>query len=167
MKNKYLLLLWIVLMLAVTAEAKKKPAGIPINFETQLLGVGTEGTKVIKVWCYGKKVEDAIAEAKRAAVAACLFTGIAGDGVTKADKVPAICKLNDKSTHEAFFIKFFSESGEYRSFINVTTDGSPSGKDRLKMKDGYKVGVSVQVRYDQLREYMEECEIITKMTHGF
>ena len=35
------------------------------NYEVQISGVGQDGTKVMKVWGYGKRVEDAIIEAKK------------------------------------------------------------------------------------------------------
>ena len=46
------------------------------NYEVTTVKVGTDGTKFIKVWGFGKKVDLAIVQAKKNAVHACLFRGL-------------------------------------------------------------------------------------------
>ena len=105
-------------------------------------------------------------QAKKNAVHACLFRGLPGNEVAMA--TPAICP--DPATltaHEAYFTDFFETAGEYLKYINMTTDGVPSGQDRMKIKGGYKVAIYVQVMYDNLRDKMEADGIVRKLSTGF
>lgn len=137
------------------------------NYEIQPAGVGTNGTKAVKVWGYGPSVEDAIQIAKRNAVAACIFDGIpAGQGVAR---TPAI--VTDRDAHEKhadFFEEFFKIGGRYLRFITLSTEEPPSGQDRLRIeRNYYKVGIYAQVMYDDLRRELEEEGIARRLDHGF
>jgi len=136
------------------------------NYEVQISGVGQDGTKVMKVWGYGKRVEDAIIEAKMNAVASAIFKGIPGGHGAAA--TPAILTdPNASEKHADYFETFFSPGGKYLQFITMTTDGMPSGQDRLKMKTGYKVAIYVQVMYDALRKQLETDGIARRLDAGF
>jgi hypothetical protein len=135
------------------------------NYEIQSLGVGQDGTKLVKIWGYGKKADDAVYEAKRNAVAAVIFRGVpAGNG---AAATPSILTIDGYEKNADFFDDFFKAGGMYLSFVNSTTDGMPGGADRIKMKKGYKVALSASVAYDQLRKYLEEKGIAKKLDSGF
>ncbi|MCD8135539.1 MAG: hypothetical protein LUH01_06140 [Parabacteroides gordonii] len=123
------------------------------NYEVQMLGVGQDGTKVFKIWAFGKKPDEAIMHAKQLAVRACLFKGLPGSGET--NETPAICDTGAETTYADFFESFFTVGGAYLNYVNMTTDGIPSGQDRLKIKGGYKIGLKVQVLYNNLRKAME------------
>lgn len=136
------------------------------NYEIQVLTVGMDGTKVYKVWGYGKKVDDAIINAKKSAVAAAIFKDIPGSSGVEGS--PAICrKSNAAEKHADYFDSFFSAGGKYLNYVNLTNDGTPAGKDRIKMKKGYKVGIIVQVLYDNLRKDLENAGIVKPMNYGF
>ena len=137
------------------------------NYEVEILGVGQDGTKVMKVWGYGKKVEDAIIEAKMNAVAAAIFKGIPGGQGAAA--TPAILRdPNAAEKHADYFENFFSPGGKYLQFLTMTTDGMPSGQDRLQIsKKNYKVAIYVQVMYDALRKQLEADGIARKLDSGF
>ncbi len=136
------------------------------NYEVSTVKVGTDGTKFIKVWGFGKKVDGAIVQAKKNAVHACLFRGL--PGVEGAMATPAICSdPNTLTANEAYFTKFFETAGEYLNYINMTTDGVPSGQDRRQVKGGYKVAIYAQVMYDNLRDKLEADGIIRKLNSGF
>ncbi len=49
----------------------------------------------------------------------------------------------------------------------MTTDGVPSGTDRRQVKGGYKVGIYVQVMYDNLKRKLEADGIARKLSSGF
>ncbi len=138
------------------------------NYEVEITGVGSDGTKTMKVWGYGRRVEDAIIQAKMNAVASVIFRGIpAGHG---AAATPAILRdPNAGEKHADYFDEFFSASGKYINFINLTTDGMPSGQDRLRMSRprGYKVAIYAQVMYDNLRRQLEADGIARRLDHGF
>ena len=135
------------------------------NYEIQCLGVGQDGTKLVKIWGYGKKADDALYEAKRNAVAAVIFRGVPGGG--GAAPTPSILPIDGYEKNMDFFDDFFKAGGMYLSFVNSTTDGMPGGADRIKMDKGYKVALSASVNYDQLRKYLEEKGIAKKMDAGF
>ena len=161
------------LLLAPSAFAQKKNTRLEnvgnaffdrYNYEVETVGVGTEGTTALKVWAYGKTVDKAVMMAKKCAVAACIYRGLPAS--TYALATPALCPEPDKKW-EDFFEDFFDDGGEYLNYVNLTSDGDPSGQDRLKMKGGYKVGVYVQVLYDRLRKDLEEKGVIKSMDSWF
>ena len=135
------------------------------NYEVVMLGVGSDGTKVFKIYATDKNVERAIALAKMAAIEVTLFRGLpGGSGIAETPR------LVDGATREAnldYFDTFFESGGRYLQYLNVTTDGMPSVQDRLKIKGGYKVGLSVQVLYDNLRKDLEADGIIKSLNYGF
>ena len=66
-----------------------------------------------------------------------------------------------------YFMDFFVTGGDYIQYVNVTTDGVPSGQDRREVKGGYKVALYVQVMYDNLKKRMEEDGLVRKLSDGF
>jgi len=136
------------------------------NYEIEPVGVGTDGTKVFKVWGVGKNVNEAIMKAKADAVAACIFKGLTG-GAGSAPTPPIITEPNAENKYADYFETFFAVGGKYLQYIAVTTDGDPSGQDRLKLKKGYKVAIYVQVMYDALRRQLEADKIARRLDQGF
>lgn len=164
----------VFLLFTHSAEAQKKVKrkdrkahyNSSYNYEVQIMGVGQDGTKVMKVWGYGKRVEDAIIEAKANAVASVIFRGIPGGHGAAA--TPAILTdPNAGDVHADYFENFFAPGGKYLNFINMTTDGMPSGQDRLKIKSGYKVAIYAQVLYDALRKQLEADGVARRLDSGF
>lgn len=136
------------------------------NYEIEPVGVGQDGTKVFKVWGYGKKIDKAVMNAKQAAVAACIFKGLPGGG--GGAPTPPICTdPHAEETHKAYFEKFFEVGGKFLQYIAVTNDGNPAGEDRIKIKKGYKVAIYVQVMYNDLRKLLEADGIARRLDAGF
>ncbi len=147
---------------AQTRKERKALFGSSFNYEVGVIGVGQDGTKAMKVWGYGSNVDNAIVQAKKNAVAACIFRGIPGGN--GAAPTPALCPDSQcEEKNAAYFDQFFETAGTYLKFINLTTDGVPSGQDRLKIKGGYKVAIYVQVMYENLRKELENAGIIAKL----
>jgi len=92
-------------------------------------------------------------KAKQDAVAACIFKGLPG-GEGSAPTPPIITEPNAEDKYADYFEKFFEVGGKFLQYIVVSTDGDPSGQDRLKLKKGYKVAIYVQVAYDALRKQL-------------
>lgn len=167
--NKTILLLVMCFVsFSVFAQRKNTKAMLqsPYNYELETLGVGQDGTKLVKVWGYDKKADRAMVKAERNAVAAAIFRGYpAGNG---AAKTPAICTTNNcYESNQKFFDAFFKPGGKYLQFVNLTNDGMPGGKDRIKMKKGYKVAVKASVAYAQLRKYLEDEGLAKRLDSGF
>lgn len=166
---KYIILLILCLQalsgICQSRKERKQLFSSTANYEIQMQGVGQDGTKVFKIWAYGKNVDEAIMQAKQLAVRACLFRGLSGSGRTNA--TPAICTADTEASYADFFAGFFDTGGAYLNYVNTTTDGVPSGQDRLKIKGGYKIGLQVQVLYDKLRKTMENEGIAKKLDSLF
>lgn len=171
MRNLLNLLLAFILFVSFSGYAQKPSERHKLfkdweNYEVSTIQVGTEGTKFIKVWGYGKKIDRAITQAKKNAIHACLFRGIPGNGT--AMSTPAIIRnSNVLDENIDYFYEFFETAGAYLQFVNVTTDGMPSGQDRREVKGGYKVAIKVQVMYDNLKTKMETEGFATKLNSGF
>ena len=137
------------------------------NYEISTEKVGVDGTKFVKVWGFGKTVDAAtVMQAKKNAVHACIFRGLPG-GPT-AMSTPPICPNPETlNAHEDYFQTFFAAGGPYLAYVNMTTDGVPSGTDRRQVKGGYKVGIYVQVMYDNLKSKLEADGIARKLSSGF
>jgi hypothetical protein len=176
MNNLKRLALILVVLLAFTnyADAQTKHSrkdrkahyNSSYNYEVQIMGVGQDGTKVMKVWGYGKRVEDAIIEAKMNAVASVIFKGIPG-GHGAAATPALLTDPNAGDKHADYFEKFFSPGGKYLQFLTMTTDGMPSGQDRMSIKGGFKVAIYAQVMYDALRKQLEADGIARRLDSGF
>jgi len=162
----------IIVLLLVTANSfgqtrkeRKAMYDSQYNYELACLGVGNDGTKLLKVWGYGKKVDNAIYDAKRTAVAAVIFRGVpAGNG---AAPTPSILPVDGYEQHLDFFDEFFKDGGMYLSFVNLTTDGTPGGSDNIKMSHGYKVAVAASINFNALRKYLEDKGVVKRMDAGF
>ena len=169
MKKIILAILTLAVVTGASAQTRKERKllfGSSYNYEVAVLGVGQDGTKVFKVWAYDKKVDRAIVQAKKNAVAACIFRGL--PGANGAAPTPAICTdSNAEEKNLDYFEKFFATGGSYLKYVNLTTDATPSGQDRLKVKGGYKVGIVVQVLFDQLRRDLEADGIARGLASGF
>ncbi|MEW5845736.1 MAG: hypothetical protein AB1777_05650 [Bacteroidota bacterium] len=158
-----------VMVLPANAQTRKERKILwnsQYNYEIEPVGVGQDGTKVFKVWGYGKDVGAAVMNAKEAAVAACIFKGLPG-GAGSAPTPPICSQPNAEQIHADYFEKFFEVGGKYLQYIAVTNDADPSGEDRIKMKKGYKVAIYVQVMYDALRKQLEADGIARRLDSGF
>lgn len=163
------LILLLAATTALTAQSRRELKayyGSQYNVEIQTLGVGNDGTKLFKVWGYGKKENEAIFEAKRNAISAAIFKGIpAGGG---ASPTPALSTDPDAETkHKEFFDDFFKDGGKYLQFVNLSDDAHVSQADKVKMKKGYKVGVAVSINHTGLRKYLEDKGVIRSLNSGF
>ena len=171
MKIKVLIIIpltFLILLNELLGQTRKDAKGLiesQFNYEVRLLGVGTTGTKVIKVWSYGRTVEEAIQKCKKNAVAACLFREIPSDNGS--GSIPAICESQDIfDKNRAFFDSFFAPDGKYLQYVVLLTDGLPEAQDRLEMKKGYKIGVAIQILYDKLRKEMENQKLARALDAG-
>lgn len=164
-----LLLFLAALPLPVLAQSRREVKALMNsfnNYEVTTVRVAVDGTKFVKVWGYGKRVDAAIIQAKKNAVHACLFKGL--PGMESAMPTPAIMRdANAFADNQKYFLDFFKTGGEYLKYINVTTDGVPSGQDRRQVRGGYKVALYVQVMYDNLKERMETDGLVKKLSSGF
>ena len=120
------------------------------NYDAQVIGVGTTGTKFIYVTGTGKKLEGAMFQAQQNAVHACIFKNIPGN--SNAESVPPIYDSPEpKAEDVAFFDNFFAPEGVYHSFIANRSTLKPENKDVINLGKGYyQVKLKIQISYDEL-----------------
>lgn len=139
------------------------------NYEVTTTCVGQNGTKLLKVWGFGKNVDKAIEQAKKNAVHACLFKDV--PGTSNSMSTPAIFAnqghIQALNENFEYFYDFFEENGDYLNYVNITSDGYPSGQDRREVKGGKKVAIYVQVMYDNLKERMKNDGILKSAADRF
>ncbi len=156
LKSKTILLLVPFLTLFTACKTQEK---IDYGYEMICQGVGIQGSNLVKVYSYGKTAKKAIEESKKNAVRGILFKGIVGGN--GCSRQPAIVSYQEREANKDFFEDFFK--GEYLRFVHLTSDGSVSPKDRLKVGKYYKIGVIVSVNKTDLRKYLEERKVIKKL----
>ncbi len=143
-----------------SAQSRKEMISVeslPTNYSVQTIKVGADGTKYIKVSGFGSNDNAATFNAKRNAIHAAIFRGFPSAAETNA--TPAICSdPNAMKVHKAYFDKFFES--DYQQYINITTDGVPSGSDRVKVKGGFDVKIYAQIMFDNLRKRLEQDGIV-------
>ena len=134
------------------------------DYEVHSLGVGGQGTYLIKVYSYASTQRMAIERAKRDGVDAVLFKGIpAGPGVY-AQKPMVSPEAHAK--HQKFFEDFY-KTGRYLQFVTLSNNGTIRPQDRLKVGAQYKIGVALSIQKDALRKYLEAEGIIDKLGSMF
>jgi hypothetical protein len=145
------------------SKSKKKLAGYTIdNYEAECAGVGKEGTKLWKIWGYGKKPDAAILQAKRNAVHAAIFKGVYTGTCPKTE--PLLTDPGAEEKNQDYFDNFFRIGGKYLDFVALTGDGM---EERVKVGRQYKVAVIVSVMYSQLRRELENAGIVKSLNNGF
>ena len=156
-KNISIFLLFaLAFSLAVHAGGKKSKE---YRYEIFPVGVGSQGTALIKVFSYARSEKEAIELAKENGVHGILFKGIVGgNGVSNQ---PPLVKPEEKEMNQDFFDKFFS-SGAYLQYVSLSSDGTVSSGDRLKVGNLYKIGIIVSVNKSELRKYLESEGVIKK-----
>lgn len=165
MMKRKLLLMALIAMNFVAAEAKSYKFNMTHSYEVAIVRVAQEGTKYLKVWGVAGSPDKAIDQAMQDAVAACIFTGIEGNQI--AGKVPPLTSGKDSyEQHKDFFDKFFKK-GEFMNYVKNVNSNYPTGENNIKTSKGRKVGIYVVVMYDNLRKRLEKEGIVKKLNSYF
>lgn len=154
------------------------------NYEVQALEQGVQGTVLMKVYAYDKTADRAIERAKMNAVQAVLFKGVPGSNVAR----PLV--KDGMDAHKEYFDEFFGLykitkkitkrkqnqdyldfsrvfNAPYKTYVQISNDGTIAPGDRVKVGDSYKVGVVVSVNHRELRKKLEQDRVIKGINHGF
>ena len=163
------LLLIVLTSFSLSISAQNKKADKDTRnwvYEIEPVGVGTQGSYLIKVWSYSKKPMVALEQAKKNAVHGIIFKGFTGiQGVP--GQRPLTNNPNLEVEQAEFFKNFFAEGGKYMKFVNITNDGSVAAEDRLKIGKEYKIGVVVSVNVAGLRKDLEDAGMVRGLSSGF
>lgn len=147
------------------AQRRRNPAAF-YDYEVECMGTGRDGTQLLKVWGYGRRVDQAVDQAKKNAVHAVIFRGITS-GKPGCMQRPLATRPGTEQQHREFFEAFFREGGRYLNFVSITTDGSIDPRDRLRVGREFKVGVVVTVMHSALRKELEAANVIPALGSGF
>jgi len=166
----YFILFLILPEVIFAQKVERKKANVATKewrYELECIGVGSQGTYLVKVWSYSKNQNVAIEQAKKNAVHGVVFKGYAGTG-QKCPSQPALApQVGVENQFESFFSKFFADGGDYMKYISVSGDGATGANDVEKVGKQYKIGVIVSVMKDALRKDLEAAGVIKGLSSGF
>lgn len=159
--RKYLIMILLPLLIySCGTTSKVNRADQPWSYEVESVGVGADGTYVLRIWTYWRTPDLPIEEAKKNAVHAVIFRGIpAGNGATAQ---PALRSAQLTPEETVFFDSFFQS--EYQRFIGSVNSAilvTQTGKKE------YKIGAVMSVSKDSLRRYLEEEGVVKSLSSGF
>jgi len=172
--KKIVLVMLLIFGINITASSqsrKQKKANKDTKewkYEVECVGIGVQGTYLVKVWSYSKSPKMAVEQAKKNAVHGIIFKGFSGNSNGCRTQKALAKNSNSQQENNSFFESFFAEGGKYMKYVSLSTDGAIRAQDRLKVnKRLYKIGVIVSVRKDELRKDLEDAGIVKKLTSGF
>lgn len=170
-RSLILLLTFFFTIQAFSQRRAKKKADEDTNnwrYEIQCVNVATEGSFIIKIFSYSKNKNVATEQSKKNAVHAVIFRGIPQNEEGCVSQPPLARHPNLEEKNKDYFDEFFSEDGDYRKFVTLTTDGAIAPGDRLKInKKEYKIGLIVSVDVRGLRKELEAAGVIKGLSSGF
>lgn len=154
---KRLFFLSMVLMFSVIgimAKGDKLP-----EYDITGAGSGTEGTLLVKVYVYAKKVTDN--DLKRAAVHGVVFRGCTGN--QSGARQPAMAPATAEADNAAFCEAFFAADGQCVNYASIVA----GSYDVVKTSKGYKSGAILQVNKSALRKELEKAGVVRSLSSGF
>jgi hypothetical protein len=171
LKNTLILILVMAFGFTANAQWKKNKANEDTKiwrYDLECEGIAKQGSKLVKVWSYSKNPKHAISSGMKNAVHGIIFKGYAGGSQGCTSLKPLVKSAETEEKFKEFFDKFFLDGGEYLKYVSAATDGSIAPGDRLKIsRREYKIGVIVNIQFDQLRKRLESEGIIKGLASGF
>ena len=149
-----LLIMFVTSVIGVMAKGDKLP-----EYDITGAGSGSEGTLLVKVYVYAKKVTDS--DLKRAAVHGVVFRGCSGN--QSGARQPAMAPATAEADNAAFCEAFFATDGKCQNFASVVA----GSYDRVKTKKGYKSGAILQVDKASLRKELEKAGVVRSLASVF
>lgn len=148
--------------------AKKYKFKLDPPFAIEQVRVAKQGTKFVKSWATAKNADEAIIKAKQNVVAAALFTGISPNHEMGAGVIPPLCLqgINAYNDNKDYFDNFFKK-GDFLNYILDVNSTYPIGENNMKTPEGRKVGVYLQLIYDDLRKRLINDKIIKGLGEQF
>jgi hypothetical protein len=133
------------------------------TYQTECVSIETDGYVTIKIWDTKKGKKYKPHQARKDAVNAILYSGIAaGNGC--ATQPPILNKTAEQENFKSIERSFFARKGKWilytRSSATETTLPANLGVNNWKV---YQVSVSK----NELRKYLEEQKIINSLNTGF
>ena len=133
------------------------------TYQTECVSIETNGYITLKIWDSKKGFKYNPEQAKKDAVHAMLYAGIAGtNGCTTQRAILSNAETIDQ--FKKIEKDFFSKNGEWQRFTR-SSDTETTLPETIGAKN-WKV-YQVSVAKDALRKYLEEKQIIKSLNNGF
>lgn len=133
------------------------------NYQTQCVSVQNDGYITIKIWntkC-GRSYKDI--SARKDAIHAILYSGIAeGNGCLT--QYPVLNTKEEMDRFKKIEDEFFSKKGKWQIFIRSST---LENAQPITMKHNKWRAYEVSVSKNELRKYLEEQKIVESLNNGF
>lgn len=136
------------------------------TYEVECVNTATEGNYLLKIFSYNKNQKLAINEAKRNAVHSVIFRGFASNANCYQQN-PLAASPGVEEQNKDYFRAFFADGGKYLKFATNSNDGSIAPEDRLKVGNQFKIGITISVQKDLLRQELEQAGVIRRLDSGF
>lgn len=137
------------------------------NYEVENMGVGNDGTYLIKVRDYFNSTDESVymEKLKRNAVHSVVYQSIpTGNGCIKH---PALITNDSKiEGRESFLEDFFVPKGKSISFVGSVSNSSKE-IIRLKKSNNYKISIVLSVNKDDLCKYLINNNVIKPLDNIF
>lgn len=155
----FILVLTIPLFSLSISNARKKYN----SYQTECVSLNTDAHVVIRIWNTKKGLKYKMENARKEAIHAILFSGIAGGNGCSTQ--PALLNTpEDRSNFKAIEKRFFSKKGEWSRFTRDGTENSFGTKNDISAT--CKI-YQVSIARKDLRKYLEENKIIKPLNSGF
>ncbi|NCU31514.1 MAG: hypothetical protein EOM23_00945 [Candidatus Moranbacteria bacterium] len=133
------------------------------TYQTECVSIESDGYVVIKIWDTKKGAKYSAEQARKDAVNAVLFSGVAAGNNCKTQP-PILNTHKEQENFKSIDKAFFAKNGKWILFTrsSATTTNLPVNLGAQNWKV-YQVSVSK----NELRKYLEEQKIITTLNMGF
>ncbi len=166
MKRIVLYFTLLISLVLTSCSSSKKLATTVRQYEVETMGVGKDGTYLIKVTDYFRTTDEHVyvEGLKKDAVHCVIYSGIpAGNG---AMKQPALMNNDTKLAGNEQALNEFFENKMYLNFVYGIVDSSKT-ITKLKGSKDYKISVVISVNKDDLRKYLIDNNIIKSLDYIF
>ena len=156
----------LIFMILTSCSSSKKMAVSVRQYEVETLGVGVDGTYLIKVTDYFKTTDEKLYldGLKKDAVHCVIYNGVpAGNGSMKQ---PALMTNDTRMEGNEKALNDFFEQKLYLDFINSVVNSSKT-ITKIKGSKDYKISVGISVNKDELRKYLIDNDIIKPLNYLF
>ncbi len=160
MKKIFTLIAAMLCILSVNAQQRKADIQTAQwRYEVEpAVGQAARGSEMVRIWTYSKSNTVATSQAGKNAVHAIMFKGFpSAQGIV--GRAPMIADPSVEEANAEYFKNFFKEGGDFQRYVTYIRNGVPD--QIMKVGKEYKIGITVVVLVDQLRERLEKDGILT------
>lgn len=166
MKRLIACFLIVIALFMTSCSSSKKMTTTVKQYNVETMGVGNDGTYLIRVTDYFRTADERIylEGLKKDAVHCVIYSGIpAGNGSIKQ---PALMNSDTKIEGNEEALNNFFEQGLYNNFISSIVNSSKK-ITKIKNSKDYKISVVISVKKDDLRKYLIDNNIIKPLDFIF